>query len=155
MSTKHVEKFTHRLQAVAAETAIFKKGRVYVALKSRYEKDGLPPNKTYELRSCKNNDVLATMTAQSLPGCCGIILFHTFSGDADKVAKFIGIGVEAGRRSGYGSALLTLREGSSIIELLPSHTGHTFVNGKTGNRITIVRIDIPQNVKPIKATEGE
>lgn len=112
------------------------------------------PNRAYELRSSLTTKTLAKMSVQSLPGCCGVCVLHSFSGEPKYVTEFIRTGIRAAKRAGYGQVLFTLRSDSQILQSfvpedihpeLPVPTFHIqFRNGKTNNSVTLVTVHLPQ-----------
>jgi hypothetical protein len=151
MGVRHIEGLGKHLQAEA-------KGRYYVT-QSEPPYDGWKDKKDrkYQLRTRKDGEILASMTIQSLPGCCGVVVFYNFSGEAKEVAKFIQIGYAAAQRAGYGAAIVTLRSGSKIFESLLAEGNHLFefLNGKTGNSVTLYCHLIDQVAKRPSDTESE
>ena len=132
-----------------------------ITIEPAYEDERKLPQRRYELHTRAGVHV-ATMTAQSLPGCCGVCVLHSFSGTNEGLKDFIDIGHRAAKRAGYGTVLLTLRALSPILDLLPrpGEEDHrmTFRNGKTDNLVTIVATNIPQAPKKkarVERIEGE
>ena len=67
------------------------------------------PSQTFELRPVlRALTVVAKMSVQSLPGCCGVCVLHSFSGETKHVVEFIKVGIRAAKRAGYGQVLFTL-----------------------------------------------
>ena len=146
MGANHLTKLGRRLSAEA-------KGKYAVTQVRRYDEDKRSDQR-YELVQRKDDKTVATMSVQSLPGCCGIALFHNFSGNADGITEFVRIGREAARKAGYGLSLVTFRAGNDVL----GHIGGErieFVNGKTGNTVVVVTTVLPQETKPVRATETE
>lgn len=165
MGQAHVETLSRALQAEA-------KGKFYIQPKLRFftSKDGKSimgleegPEVAYELRERgKDNRLRASFKVQSLPGCCGVLLMHSFTGDPDGACELIKIGCTAAQRTGYGLAALTLRAGSEIIPKLEGFFGggwtqQAFLNGKTDNEVILLIKILPQDrkEKKVRATEGE
>ena len=110
------------------------------------------------------------MTVQSLPGCCGVLVVHSFTGEVKPVVEFIKTAMRAAKRAGYGQVLFTLRSDSAILESFPQEpvTGDNgdgtvyypravFRNGKTNNMIALVTINLEQPERTVRRndTAGE
>lgn len=123
------------------------------------------PSRKYDLRSSLTTKTLASMEMQSLPGCCGVCVLHSFSGEVKYITHFIRFGIQAAKRAGYGQVLFTLRSDSSILESFPDPATsldgevrqHQFRNGKTNNLVTttIIHIDQPERTARRDDTAGE
>lgn len=117
-----------------------------VTVEPAYDEERRLPQRRYELHTRKGDHV-ATMTAQSLPGCCGICVLHSFSGTNEGIRDFIDIGFKAAKRAKYGMVLFTLKLGNPILDMVPfldrvagdvQEFRAGFMNGKTGNLVTVV-----------------
>lgn len=140
MGLRHVNKLGKNL-------ALEAKGKyALVTIEPSYDDERKLPQRRYELHTRKG-DHAATMTAQPLPGCCGVCVFHSFSGSTQGIKDFIEIGQRAAKRSGFGMVLFTLRQESVILDQIPvqrdgvAGVRHSFMNGKTGNMITLAAIN--------------
>jgi hypothetical protein len=161
MGIAHNRDLQDKLQAEA-------RGRYYITLEQQSfqtEKknwvtgvDDSRPERKYALVNRSDYKKVAGMTIQSLPGCCGVVLLSNFNGaKAEDIAKFIDIACEAARKAGYGYALLTLRAESRILEVLTTGDFHRtgFLNGKTGNQVTVYGRVLPQQPKPSVVLDNE
>lgn len=161
MGVAHNKDLQDKLQAEA-------RGRYYIVLEQQSFKteekkwvtgvDDSCPERRYALVNRSDYNKVAGMTIQSLPGCCGVVLMSNFNGSkAQDIAKFIDIACEASRKAGYGYALLTLRAESKILEFLTTGDFHRtgFLNGKTGNQVTVYTRTLPQEPKPAKVLDNE
>jgi hypothetical protein len=128
-----------------------------ISIEPSYDRERESPARKYELIK-RDGKVAAGMTVQSMPGCCGVCVLHSFKGEAQGVTDFLNIGLRAAKRSGYGMVLCTLKTGSSILDQLPPADGDvrkSFLNGKTGNLITLAAVDLHQAPPEAKPTTGE
>lgn len=152
MGARHVTNFGEHLQAVA-------KGKLYITVdEPTYQAERDAPDRRYHLRDRKTGKSLGSMRVQSLPGCCGIALFRNFQGNAKGIGQLITFGCEAARRARYGGVLYTLREESPIndfVALGGQMYTMSFVNGKTGHRVTKTFINLEQEAPEVSATESE
>ncbi len=120
--------------------------------------DASSPDQRFSLRSVLTTREVASMVVQSLPGCCGVCVVHSFRGDSAKVVEFIKIAVKAAKRAGYGQLLFTLKVDSTILDSFrPEESAADgddgridwarFRNGKTNNLVTLVTIYLHQDEK--------
>lgn len=125
------------------------------------------PSRKYDLRSSLTTKTLASMAVQSLPGCCGVCVLHSFSGEVKYITHFIRFGIQAAKKAGYGQVLFTLRSDSSVLAEFAETPGvssaappiqhHTFRNGKTNNMVSLVTINLMQPERTVRRddTAGE
>lgn len=162
MGATHRFNLARSLQAVA-------KGKYFVIVESptkesvgannRVQSEDLPYI-VVSLRARKDPaKFLASMNAQTLPGCCGVVVFYNFAGDKARVAELIEIGYAGAKLAGYGEALLTLVSGSGVAERLrvtPDFgAGYEFRNGKTNNMVVMIAKDLEQAPRaPIRNDTG-
>lgn len=104
---------------------------------------------------------LASMNAQTLPGCCGVVVFSRFNGrEARDVARLIGFGYAGAKSAGYGMAQLTLLRDSAILPLIGAtplleDEENVFRNAKTNNMIVLVTNNLEQPERaPIRNDTG-
>lgn len=163
MGATHRSNLARSLQAAA-------KGRYFVVIdaptkdsvgvNNRIQSEDLPYI-VVNLKSRKDPaKFLASMNAQTLPGCCGVVVFYNFAGDKEKVADLIKIGYAGAKLAGYGMVQLTLLLNSALIELIVPdvHTGSgTFRNGKTNNTVALItkNLDQPERAPIRNDTGGE
>ncbi len=154
MGQRHLSKIYKHLVAESSG-GLFKK---YSVLRDvRYDEDK-QHDQRYILINRKTTKEHAKMTLRSLPGCCGVAILHSFTGDPEHVAEFIKLGISACKKAGYGQLMFTLRMNSKILDLVvktDDDSRHSFMNGKTGNVVTSVHIDLKQAPPKAKDTEGE
>lgn len=162
MSQEHVKQLGDRLAAEA-------RGRHYVeeTLYSYDTKEGKrvfgtlagSKERRYDLKDRATSRSVATLRVESLPGCCGILLLHGFWGEPRHVITFIEMACRAGKRSGYGQVMLTLRAESDIaVRLLDAGwTVQTFLNGKTNHTVTLLTKTLEQTPRTVtvSATASE
>ena len=149
MGIRHTSDFTRALQRTV-------RGSVFVTVEEPSYEDQLKrPERVYKLRKRRDDTMLATMTVQTLPGCCGVILFRNFAGEPEQVAAFIKLAEIAAKSLGFGMAILTLRAESPIIPLLPDSGVIRFRNGKTDHLVSVVTRLLPQDMKATTTVEGE
>jgi hypothetical protein len=87
---------------------------------------------------------LAQMRAQTLPGCCGVMLFYSFYGQKpENIKRLIEAGFTAAQKTGYGMGMYTMRNDSHAI----TDDGFAFLNGKTGNEVAFVTRVLKQQKK--------
>lgn len=156
MSLEHIKKFTLSMAAEA-------KNKHVVLQLVRYDEDR-KSDKVYEmypraglLAGQENPPKLATLHAQSLPGCCGVCLLHTFKGVAKEVETLIEYACGAAEKQGYGLIFLTLVEGSALVTTLVNNhhfVDHTFRNGKTGRVISTLSRNLDPQVR-VQDTQSE
>ena len=85
MGAQHTATLGKKLQLAA-------KGRLCVIASYVNEKyEGENPSRRYGLLDRKDGSTLASMTIQTLPGCCGVLVLHSFQGKPENVVKFIDI----------------------------------------------------------------
>ena len=152
------------IEAGAKQFAIF--NREGTAVRHVEGFDVNEPSRKYDLRSTLTMKSLAGMSIQSLPGCCGVCVLHSFSGEVKHITEFIKSGIRAAKRAGYGMVLFTLRSDSGILgsfleaEVPASYTINNrldFRNGKTNNTVTTVTINLtqPERTAQRNDTAGE
>ena len=144
------------IEAGAKQFAIF--NREGTAVRHVEGFDVNEPSRKYDLRSTLTMKSLAGMSIQSLPGCCGVCVLHSFSGETKHVVEFIKSGVRAAKRAGYGLVEFTLRSDSAILTEFESGVDRLqFRNGKTNNMVTrvAVYIDQPERTAQRNDTAGE
>lgn len=134
MGAYHVQKVTRTIQKLAP-TGTY----IYVLPVDKQDN----PERTYELLHKKTDKLLARMTTQALPGCCGVMVLYNFYGKSEFVNQLIEVGETAARKNGYGLTLFTMRVDSPAL----TRAGTTFINGKTGNEIAVILRDLQQEPK--------
>ena len=133
MSAEHRNTFGKFLQA---ET----KGKYFVTrIFKGYTKPDEDNYHQWELRLRKKDVFAASFRCQVLPGCCGILLIHGLKGSEEHLLEFLQIATSAAKRAKFGTVLLSLLNSGAAEPL--STARHSFVNGKTGNTVTIHMID--------------
>lgn len=136
MGAQHTSQFTRALQAEA-------RGKFYVTQVIRdFERPDQHPYRRYALinRGSVGTEV-AAMSAQTLPGCCGILLLHNFSGSDRDINAFIGMAVKAAARVGYGLVLLSVTAAhEAVAQGIGPQYAVEFTNPKTGNVVRVVSI---------------
>lgn len=130
------------------------KGKFSLVRELRYEEDK-KNDQRYTLVNRKTQKESSSLTFRSLPGCCGVALLHSFKGDRKDVVEFINYVLKAVKRAKYGQVLLTLRSDSRIIESLPTHEGFEFLNGKTGNKVVTILINLEAEPARVQDTASE
>lgn len=158
MGARHIDNLAKHLAAAA-------KGRYALVREVRYDHHGQSEYERQDGRFQLVNRAgveEASFTAGSLPGCCGVLLIHSFKGaKAKHIADFIGIAVRAAKAARYGALTFTLQSRSKVLDLYPLDDGQVrkiFVNGKTGNPIVSVFIDLhaaPPAPRALRNSEGE
>jgi len=110
------------------------------------------PNNQFSLVVKSTQQPYATFGAQTLPGCCGVLLVdHVRAKDPKKVLALI---VKAASLAKYGVVMHTQIEGTALANQVESK--HAFVNPKTGNLVEVHVIDVPPlKIKAVKAVGGE
>ena len=126
MGARHHNRFVGFVVAAAT-------GRYFIQEQfDDYKKPNEVPYKTLSLMARKTNNELATVKAQTLPGCCGVLLLHGFTGSAENCQKLIEFTTAGAKQAKYGLVLFTLRASGRTEDQLA-----TFSNGKTGNQVTV------------------
>jgi len=143
MGAQHQTQFVGFIQAEA-------KGRYFVQEHvEAYKRPDEIPFKTVSLRARKDNAELAKVRFQTLPGCCGVVLLHNFSGTDENIHAFLQVIRAAARRAKYGAVLYTLVQGHNV----GGTTVRTFRNPKTGNNVEIFVDDTGAEHVPARVLE--
>lgn len=103
---------------------------------------------TVSLRERKSSKELARCRFQTLPGCCGILLLHNFSGLDGAVVQLVEIITRAAKKAKYGLVLFSLRIGHWTGTSLTQ-----FVNPKTNNRIGLYGLETEAEATPDRGLE--
>lgn len=88
--------------------------------------------RTYALHAKKKGSEIARVKTQVLPGCCGILLLHNFSGEDVHVAILIDIIKRAAAKGSFGLVLFSLVSGHRDDDAVTE-----FRNPKTGRSVTV------------------
>jgi len=119
------------------------------------------PSGEFTLYRSRDEKHVATVKAETLPGCCGVIVLHHLllfgNNGEDALVNLIEAAAIGAQKAKYGLAVLTLLSNSTLIPEL-EHRGWnkstTFLNGKTNNLVTVLHKILVQAVRPvIKRTE--
>lgn len=155
MSMRHVRELTRKLQAVAPSGHYIEAQEI--------EGDTAPMWRRYTMWRKRDEKASASMTVQTLPGCCGVVLFYNLTQYQPKgdIVSLIEAGRVAAQKAGYGFAVLTLHSTSPLVKQLTEEKGWgksgVFRNGKTDREITMLGTVLPQVARTavLSVTEGE
>lgn len=148
MGAYHIKEFAHKVQA-AAPTGYF--------ITVNYQKDE-QPSREFGLFRKRDDKQVASIKAQTLPGCCGVLVIHGlvgFQGHSGVVPLVQAITAGA-KKTKYGQAILTLLRDSVLIPELQHvgwHVAQTFVNGKTDNQVSTLIRELEQTPREVRRDE--
>ena len=140
-------------------------GRMY-AVFQHCEK--MPQQSEVVLYTKGNGHTYARFMAQSLPGCCGVLVLYYVEGygrtqqtTLKRAVDCVDVVCKAAKRAKYGCVLMTQRVDSAIVAVLPQElwrSAPVFVNGKTDRKLVMLYhlIDYvapPPRVAAITASE--
>ena len=107
MGARHVDSLERFLKAEARRGFVTTQKQFFTTgpAEARRQVEGVDtqsPSRTFQFRRLLSpQTVAARMTVQSLPGCCGVCVLHSFHGDTKSVVEFIKTGIRAAKRAGY------------------------------------------------------
>lgn len=125
-----------------------KKGHFVREHTEPYKKPEDVQYRIYALHSRRKGLETARVRTQVLPGCCGVLLLHNFSGSDDAVATLIEIITRAAARANFGEVLFSLISGHHASTPISE-----FRNPKTGRNVSVYSIHT--NAQPIASTQLE
>jgi hypothetical protein len=150
MGAYHIKAYARKVQGSAP------KGHF---IEVSFQKDE-QASREFSLYRSRDEKHMATIKAETLSGCCGVLVIHHLTmfgnGGADALVNLIEAAAIGGQKAKYGQALLTLLNTSILIPEL-EHRGWsksvTFLNGKTNNMVAVLCKTLVQAARPAHRDE--